>query len=260
MKNDHIGSSGEGNNMIEFHYITLILTSILTSILLLLQFQQLTFSTGLALGALLGGLIGAIFTGVIQLLRDYIENKRKKHADGIKIYSRLKGEAPVLRQLYSNLSSYAIFIEYRTKSSNYLTKSEHSNNAKVIEMINEMDKEKPDLVKLHNQTAIDIAKYKEKWHKDLALIEVYFNNHQFGTNLKRFADKVESSEDKILEDLKKMRIETVEVPVKVTFDPLTETIEFVKVWAPEKESHFEKLNKEFEDSMNQLLGEIGKYF
>jgi hypothetical protein len=66
------------DQMIEIQYLTSIVVSFLASILLFLQFQQLTFSAGLTLGALLGGLIGAILAGLIQMLRDYFENKRKK--------------------------------------------------------------------------------------------------------------------------------------------------------------------------------------
>ncbi len=223
---------------------------ILTSISVYLQFQQLTFSAGLTLGALLGGLIGAIFTGLISILKDNFENNRKRHDDLIKTYSRLKGEKHVLAQLYSNVSSYAIYIENNEVLANFLKTNKYVDVSLANERRKKLESEELKIKTIHDEALIDLTKYMSKWWKDLTLIEVYSDNPQLSIYIKKYTKNIEDSVRAIEMFEESLASETKTNP----FGDIVGQIN--PIWQTKKEMDLKVLINSLEASMEETLNKI----
>jgi hypothetical protein len=103
------------------------------TLLLPQQEQFFTFPVGLALGALLGG----IFV-------EYYGHKRKKDENKIKVYSRLKGEKPLVKELFESVASMNITIEHN-RAFKIQLKRESPNDPNAIEIIQLIDRYDPTL-------------------------------------------------------------------------------------------------------------------
>lgn len=235
---------------------------ILTSISMYLQFQQLNFSAGLTLGALLGGLIGAIFTGSISMLRDYYENKRKRHNDKIqyrrnikekkiKLYSLIRSKKYLIKQLFVSVASYTIYIDNNNALSDWLNSSKYKDTPFAKQQIEKFAAEDLDLRNRLDHGLIDLAKARERIVVDIGLVEILFNDPRLTT----FISTIETSETAIDNFIENSPIEIANGQFDVEVSP---RYQINPIWQTKKLNELKTLDLRLNTAIDKLVDEMKK--
>ena len=194
-----------------------------------------------------------MFTGLLSILRDNLENNRRRHDDLIKTYSRLKGEKHILAQLYSNVFSYAIYIENNEELVNFLKTGRYVDDPIAIERRRKLESEDLKIKTIHDEALSDLTEYMAKWWKDLTLIEVYSDNSQLSTHIKKYTKNIVASVRAIEMFKESLTSETKTNPFEDKFGQIN------SIWQTKKEMDLKVLINSLETSMEEALSEIEVY-
>ncbi len=122
----------------------------------------------IAVAVSVGIIVGSAITIIVIFIRDFLENRRKIQADRAKVHSRLNGEKIHLMQSFKYIGNIR-------------------------------------LIKIRNEKIFELAKFREKWWKDLGLASTLFDIP------KEYFLAIEISESSLVEELENNQIDHTEL-------------------------------------------------